>query len=105
MTSREFSPGELVWIARGPSPLKEGLVPCRSGYPGRVELRPESPGTIIRKALARDYGIFTRFTHKGVSQAKRLADQDWLILYDGSPLLVFGGLLRKRRYKPRKTKQ
>ena len=105
MRDKEFVPGQLVWITSGPSPIKDGLIPCRSGYPKHLALKPEAPGTIIRKALAKDYGIFIRFTHKGVSQAKRLADQDWLILYEGQQVLVFGGLLRKRRYKPRKTKQ
>jgi hypothetical protein len=61
-----------------------------------------APATIIRRALAKDFGVYGRHTHKGVSTAARLAEESWLILYNGSPALVKDVFLCKRRYTPKK---
>jgi hypothetical protein len=105
MRSRKFVPGQLVWITQLENGYPEGMIPCRKGYPVRVKLKLGSAATIIRKALAKDYGIYARLTWKGKSQGSRTAEGSWLVLYEGAPMLVPEYDLRGRRYTPRKTKQ
>ena len=105
MRRKEFTPGQLVWLGAQVYSWSTGIVPCKSGYPGRVSLVRGEPATIIRRALAKDFGVYSRHTHKGVSTAARLAAESWLVLYNGSPVMIKEELLCKRRYKSRKTVQ
>jgi hypothetical protein len=105
MRSKKFVPGQLVWITQLKNGYPEGLIPCRTGYPQRVLLKLGSAVTIIRKALAKDYGIYARETWRGRSRGARNAEDSWLTLYEGAPMLVPEYDLRGRRYAPRKPKQ
>lgn len=105
MRTKEFTPGDLAWITTREevtTRLLNGLVPCASGYPERISIKPGSPVTVIRQALAKDYGIYGRHTYKGRSTAAKLAEESWLVLYEGAPLLLDGECLNKRPYTPRK---
>jgi hypothetical protein len=102
MKRKEFTPGQLVWLGAQVESWSNGLVPCKSGYPERVLLARGAPATIIRRALAKDFGIYGRHTHKGVSTAARLAGESWLVLYDGIPVMIKDAYLCKRRHTPRK---
>lgn len=106
MKHNEFTPGQLVWITQRWDDGMYGYRPCRNGYPPRVELKPGSAATIIRKALAKDFGLYTRQSFEvGESTARSMAIASWLILYEGAPVLVYRETICKRRYSPRKTKQ
>jgi hypothetical protein len=43
--------------------------------------------------------------HNGRSTGKRLADDSWLVLYNGRSVLIQEVYLNKRHYKPRKKPQ
>jgi hypothetical protein len=103
MRRKEFTPGQLVWIGSVVESWTNGLVQCKSGYPPTVGLIAETPATIIRRALAKDFGILGRHTHRGVSTAAKLARDSWLVLYNGRPLMIRDNHLS--RYAPRKTVQ
>ena len=103
MRRKEFTPGQLVWIGSVVESWTNGLIQCKSGYPRAVGLIAETPATIIRRALAKDFGILGRHTHKGVSTAAKLARDSWLVLYNGSPVMIRDYHLS--RYAPRKTVQ
>jgi len=100
---KEFTPGQLVWIGSVVESWTNGLVQRKSGYPPTVRLIPNTPATIIRRSLAKDFGILGRHTYKGVSTAATLARDSWLVLYNGSPVMIRDNHLS--RYAPRKTVQ
>jgi len=105
MKRKVFAPGQLTWISSRVESWTSGLSPCKSGYPERVPLVRGAPATIIRRSLAKDFGVYGRHTHNGTSTAARLAKESWLVLYNGSPVMVNEAFLCKRRYTPRKTVQ
>jgi hypothetical protein len=105
MRRKDFASGQLTWITSTVDPWTSGMAQCKSGYPERVKLIPDTPATIIRRALAKDFGIFGRHTHRGVSTAAKLAKDSWLVLYDGHAVMIEDKYLNKRRYTPRKTVQ
>ena len=81
------------------------MVQSRRGYPTYVKLIAGDPVTILRRAQAGDYGTFSRHMHNGRSTGRRLADDAWLVLYGGRPVLIQEIYLNKRHYKPRKKPQ
>jgi hypothetical protein len=103
MKRKVFAPGQLVWIGSVVESWTSGLIQCKSGYPPTVGLIAETPATIIRRALAKDFGILGRDTYRGVSTAAKLARDSWLVLYNGSPVMISDNHLS--RYAPRKTVQ
>jgi hypothetical protein len=105
MGSKPFTPGQLVWTACTVDRPVIGFSQVARGYPDRIVLRSAVPCTIIRHALAKDFGTYTRHSYEGTSTAMMFAKTAWLVLYDGAPLLIDESILRTRRYKPRKTKQ
>lgn len=105
-TEPRFKPGQLVWIsARVDNWHMTAPQQTAKGYPVRVKLEPGKPCTIIRRALAKDYGIYARHMYCGKSAALRQAERSWLVLYDGIPAMVEDEWLNKRYYKPRKRKE
>jgi hypothetical protein len=105
MRSKLFTPGQLIWTSSVLEDWAHGFSQVARGYPERIALRSSAPCTVIRKALAKDYGVYGRHCHEGTSTAMKLAKTAWLVLYDGAPLLIDCKWLNVRRYKPRKTKQ
>lgn len=105
MKRKQFEAGQLVWIGSVVESWTNGLIQCKSGYPPTVGLIPNTPATIIRRALAKDFGVLGRHTHRGVSTAAKLARDSWLTLYNGQPVMIRDGHLNKRRYTPRNTVQ
>lgn len=102
---KEFTPGQLVWITSRVTGWSQGCKQALKGYPDRFPLTAGVPCTVIRKALAKDYGIYGRHTYKGVSTAMKHARTAWLVLYEGTPAMIDSFWLVKRRYTPRKTRQ
>ena len=105
MRSKGFVAGQLVWLSQRVDGWCRGYIPTERGWPDVVELKPGIPCTVLRPALAKDYGTYTRHTHGGKSNARRLAEDAWLVLYNGAPTLINEELICKRRYTPRKTAQ
>jgi len=102
MRRKEFTPGQLVWISSRVESWTNGMIQCKSGYPKSVRLTRGDPATIIRRALAKDFGIYGRHTHKGISTAATLAGEAWLVLYNGIPVMIEDAHLCKRRYVPKR---
>jgi hypothetical protein len=99
---KEFVPGQLVWITSTATFSSDvGLPQTAKGYPTRIRLVPGTPCTIIRKALAKDFGIYARHTYRGRSTGAQLAVTSWLTLYNGAPMMIDEIYLVKRFYKPR----
>ena len=105
MKRKQFTPGQLVWVGSVVESWTNGLIQCKSGHPLIVGLIPNTPATIIRRALAKDFGVLGRHTHKGVSTAAKLARDSWLTLYNGQPVMIRDDHLNKRRYTPRNAVQ
>jgi hypothetical protein len=106
MRTERFKPGDLVWtVYRNTQMGVRGYVQSSKGYPPVVHFEPNTPLTIIRKALAKDYGIWSRHRHRGHSTAYHFAITSWLVLHDGMPVVILDEFLSKRRHKARKTKQ
>jgi hypothetical protein len=102
MKRRDFVPGQLVWLGAAVESWSIALIPCKSGYPKALKITRGNPATIIRRALAKDFGVYGRHTHNGVSSAAHLAEESWLVLYNGIPVLIKDKYLCKRRHTPRK---
>ena len=101
-----FKPGQLVWIsARVEDWHMTAVLQTASGYPDRVKIEPGKPCTIIRRALAKDYGMWARNMYGGKSTGRRQAERSWLVLYEGVPTMIEDQWLNKRYYKPRKRKE
>jgi hypothetical protein len=105
MRRKDFKTGDLAWISRVVDGWSNGMVQSKRGYPAYVKLVAGDPVTILRRAQAGDYGVFARHTHNGRSTGKRLADDSWLTLYGGRPVLIQEVYLNKRRYSLRKKPQ
>lgn len=105
MRSKGFTPGQLVWISQRADGWSRGYLQTERGYPKSIELKSGVPCTILRGALAKDFGVYSRHTYHGKSVGRRIAEESWLVIYNGAPTLIREEMLCKRRYKPRKTKQ
>lgn len=105
MRAKSFTAGQLVWISKRVDHWCRGYVQVERGYPTVIELIGGAPCTVIRKALAKDYGVYARHTHKGRSVGHRIAEHSWLVLHNGRPTLIDGSWLCKRRYTPKKAVQ
>ena len=106
MRADRFKPGGLAWTSVHVDSWYrcDGLRQTVKGYPVRVKLEPGKPCTVIRRALAKDYGVYARHVHNGKSSARRLAERSWLVLYDGIPTMIDEEWLKKRHYTPRKPR-
>jgi hypothetical protein len=101
-----FKPGELVWISTRVDDWHAiATKQTVKDYPDLVKIEPGKPCTIIRRALAKDYGKWARDMRGGKSYALRRAEKSWLVLYDGIPAMIEEAWLSKRYYKPRKRKE
>lgn len=105
MRRKDFKTGDLAWISKAADGWSNGMVQSKRGYPAHVKLIIGDPVTILRRAQAGDYGVYARHTHRGRSTGKRLADDSWLVLYGGRPVLIQEVYLNKRLYKSRKKPQ
>ena len=101
MRAKSFTAGQLVWISKRVYNWCRGYIQAERGYPTVIELVGGVPCTVIRKALAKDYGIYARHTYKGRSVGRRIAEHSWLVLHNGRPTLIDGSWLCKRRYTPK----
>ena len=105
-TEPRFKAGQLVWISkRAEDWYMTAPQQTAKGYPVRINLEPGKPCTIIRRALAKDYGTYARHMYDGKSTALRQAERSWLVLYDGVPTMIEDEWLNKRYYTPRKRKE
>lgn len=89
--SRRFKPGDLAWItSRQPDYHVMGFFPTETGYPTSGVLTRGVACTVIRQAIADDYGELKRIKHgNNVSTMGEVyARGDWLVLYEGKPILV-----------------
>ena len=102
---KPFAAGQLVWVSQKIDHWCRGYIPVEKGYPSIVDLVKGSPCTVIRKALAKDLGVYSRHTHHGKSVGRRIAEHSWLVLHDGRPVVIDEAWLCKRRYTPRKKVQ
>lgn len=100
-----FQEGQLAWISARADGWSCGLQQTAKGNPVRIKLEPGKPCTVIRRALAKDYGVYARHMYEGKSSARRMAERAWLVLYDGIPTMIDDEWLNKRYYKPRKRKE
>jgi hypothetical protein len=105
MKRRDFATGQLVWLGAAIDHDSTAMIPCKSGYPKTVKITRGEPATILRKALAKDFGVYGRHTYKGVSTAATLAGESWLVLYNGIPVILKDAYLCKRRYTPKRKPQ
>ena len=105
MRRKGFKTGDLAWIGKAAEGWSNGMAQSKRGYPAYVKLIAGDPVTILRPAQAGDYGTFVRHIHNGRSTGKRLADDSWLVLYGGRPVLIQEVYLNKRLYKSRKKSQ
>ncbi len=106
MSRRDFKPGQLAWVTkRYGTTCYHGRRPCSRGWPAGFSIIPGVAVTIVRRALVKDYGTLARHTYKGVSQAARLAANEWLVIHGGVLALVDDRYLCKRQYTPRKKPQ
>ena len=104
--SDRFKPGDLAWISkRAGRWYLTARQQVDKGYPPSIRLEVGKPCTIIRRAFAKDYGVYKRSTLNGESVAARWARASWLVLYEGVPAMIEDEWLNKRCYRPRKPKE
>jgi hypothetical protein len=103
MRSKDFKPGQLVWLSQLVDDWVRGYLQTERGYPTAIDLSKGLPCTVIRRALAKDYGTYARHTHHGKSTGRRIAESAWLVLYNGAPTLIDERWLCKRRYTSKKV--
>jgi len=103
--SKAFAAGQLVWISQRIDHWCRGYIQTERGYPTVVDLDKGAPCTVIRKALAKDLGVYSRHSHRGKSVGRRIAEHSWLVLHSGRPTVIDEAWLCKRRYTPRKKAQ
>jgi hypothetical protein len=104
MRSDRFKSGDLAWVTQRRNVWLNAMIPCRTGYPKMVNPKPGDTVTIIRRALASDFGIYVRHTYNGTSTARKWAMSSWLALSTFGAILIEEKFLCKRPYKPRRLK-
>lgn len=92
-----FKPGDLAWIKareRGPVPVRVGS----SNPDVSNTLADGAPVTVVRRALAKDYGDWWRKTSWsiGVTYAGRYSKMSWLVSSGTEVWLVLDDWLTKR---------
>lgn len=105
MSRKGFRSGQLVWVSARVDEWCRARFQTSRGYPEERSLTAGTPCTVIRRALAKDFGTWARHTHRGKSTGRRLSETAWLVLYEGRPAMIDEEFLVLRRYRSRGSKE